>query len=142
MKAAPLPALEIPDGVRSAVAAILDRKGLDLEVLYVGEVCDFTDFFLIAGGASDRQVHAIADAVQERLAASGVRPLHVEGEQQSKWVLLDYGDFLVHVFDAERRGYYRLERLWSDAPRVVLPGMGEGSAGDGAAGDDRSADRR
>jgi ribosome-associated protein len=130
MKAAPLPAIEVPDGVRSAVAAILDRKGLDLEVLYVGEVCDFTDFFLIAGGSSDRQVQAIADAVQERLAAAGVRPLHVEGERQAKWVLLDYGDFLVHVFDADRRSFYRLERLWSDAPRIVLPGMGEGGAGE------------
>jgi ribosome-associated protein len=130
MKAAPLPAIEVPDGVRSAVAAILDRKGLDLEVLYVGEVCDFTDFFLIAGGSSDRQVQAIADAVQERLAAAGVRPLHVEGERQAKWVLLDYGDFLVHVFDADRRSFYRLERLWSDAPRIVLPGMAEGGAGE------------
>jgi ribosome-associated protein len=134
MKAAPLPAIEIPDGVHSAVAAILDRKGLDLEVLYVGDVCDFTDFFLIASGGSDRQVHAIADAVRERLAGAGQRPLHVEGEQQSKWVLLDYGDFLVHVFDAERRGFYRLERLWSDAPRLVLPGMGDdGGAGAGPA---------
>ena len=124
MKADPSPAIEVPEGVRAAAAAILDRKGIDLEVLYVGEVCDFTDFFLIASGTSDRQVQAMADAVQERLRAEGGRPLHVEGERQAKWVLLDYGDFLVHLFDADRREFYRLERLWSDAPRLVMPDAG------------------
>jgi ribosome-associated protein len=132
MKAEPSTAIDVPAGVRSAVDAILDRKGLDLKVLYVGEVCDFTDFFLVASGTSDRQVQAMADAVQERLKAEGERPLHVEGEQQAKWVLLDYGDFLVHLFDAERREFYRLERLWSDAPRLSLPGMTEDGGRDGS----------
>lgn len=131
MKAELTPAIDIPAGVHAAAAAILDRKGLDLKVLHVGEVCDFTDFFLIASGTSDRQVQAMSDAVQERLRADGARPLHVEGEGHAKWVLLDYGDFLVHLFDAERREFYRLERLWSDAPRLVLPAMTEDVAGDG-----------
>lgn len=129
MKAEPSPTIEVPGGVRSAADAILDHKGLDLKVLYVGEVCDFTDFFLIASGSSDRQVQALADAVQERLRAEGARPLHVEGEGQAKWVLVDYGDFLVHLFEADRRDFYRLERLWSDAPRLVLPGMIADGAG-------------
>jgi ribosome-associated protein len=123
---APSPTVEVPEGVRSAAAAIVDRKGLDLQVLYVGDVCDFTDFFLIASGTSDRQVQAMADAVQERLRGEGSRPLHVEGEREAKWLLLDYGDFLVHLFDAEKRDFYRLERLWSDAPRIALRDTGDG----------------
>jgi ribosome-associated protein len=70
-------------------------------------------------GSSGRQVEAIAEAVEERLSARRVEPLHVEGRGQGKWVLLDYGDFVVHVFDDERRRFYALERLWSDAPDVT-----------------------
>ena len=105
--------------VREAVAAADDRKALDLKVLHLQQVSDFTDYFLICSGSSERQVQAIADAVQERLRANGVRPLHVEGYNRGQWVLLDYGDLVVHVFLEEPRRFYALERLWGDAPDVT-----------------------
>jgi ribosome-associated protein len=102
--------------VREAVAAMLDKKALDLKVLYLGAISDFTDYFVIASGSSERQVQAIADGVEERLRELGLRPLSAEGQSRGQWVLLDYGAFLVHVFTEERRAFYGLERLWSDAP--------------------------
>ena len=105
--------------VREAVAAAEDRKARDVRVLRLGDVTDFTDYFLICSGASDRQVQAIADAIVERLREDGVRPLHVEGHHRAQWVLLDYGDVVVHVFQEEPRRFYALERLWRDAPDVT-----------------------
>ena len=119
MSTASDPQIEIPDVVRRAAEAVLDKKGLELKVLYVKEVSDFADFFLICSGQSDRQVQAIARGVEERLAEEGIKPLHSEGARQGKWVLLDYGDLIVHVFDEERREFYRLDRLWADAPRLT-----------------------
>ncbi|HET9229462.1 MAG TPA: ribosome silencing factor, partial [Thermoanaerobaculia bacterium] len=78
-----------------------------------------TDFFLICTGTSERQVQAIADAVQEKMREEQVRPLHVEGYNRGQWVLLDYGDFVVHIFQEEPRRFYSLERLWGDAPDVT-----------------------
>jgi ribosome-associated protein len=105
--------------VRAAVAAAEDRKAVDLKVLHLQQVSDFTDYFLICGGTNERQVQAIADAVEERLRANKVRPLHIEGYNRAQWVLLDYGDLVVHVFLEEPRRYYALERLWGDAPDVT-----------------------
>ncbi|MDX1644443.1 MAG: ribosome silencing factor [Thermoanaerobaculia bacterium] len=111
--------IEIPTRVRSAVAAIQDRKARDLLVLELAEISDFTDFFLLSTGSSERQVRAIADAVDERLREDGVRALHIEGYEHGQWVLMDYGDFLVHIFYEPTREYYQLERLWADAPNVT-----------------------
>ena len=105
--------------VREAVSAADDRKAVELKVLHLQKVSDFTDYFLICSGASERQVQAIADSVQERLRENRVRPLHVEGYNRAQWVLLDYGDLVVHVFQEEPRRYYALERLWGDAPDVT-----------------------
>jgi ribosome-associated protein len=116
---APQPSPDIAARVREAATAAVDLKAIDLRVLHLAPVTDFTDYFLIMSGSSDRQVQAIAEAVEERLASMRVEPLHVEGRGHGKWVLLDYGDFVVHVFDHERRGFYALERLWSDAPDVT-----------------------
>lgn len=102
--------------VKNAVAAALDKKAENVRVLCLRPVSDFADYFLICTGTNDRQVQAIADAVQDALRAEGVRPLHVEGERVGAWVLVDYGDLVVHVFQPEPRGFYGLERLWSDAP--------------------------
>ncbi|HLF57061.1 MAG TPA: ribosome silencing factor [Thermoanaerobaculia bacterium] len=102
--------------VREAVAAILDTKGEDVRVSDLKTVADFTDWFVFASGFNERQVQAIADRVEERLKEHGTRPLHVEGFAPGQWVLLDYGDFIVHVFLDERRRFYGLERLWGDAP--------------------------
>jgi ribosome-associated protein len=105
--------------VREAVAAAEDRKALELRVLHLEKVSDFTDYFLICSGTSERQVQAIADSVQERMREERVRPLHVEGYNRGQWILLDYGDFVVHIFQEEPRRFYSLERLWGDAPDVT-----------------------
>jgi len=120
MNPEPLPPQTTPtlERVRLAVAAAEDRKALDLKVLHLEKVTDFTDYFLICSGSSERQVQAIADAVEASLREHKVRPLHVEGFASAQWVLLDYGDLVVHVFLEEPRRYYALERLWGDAPEV------------------------
>lgn len=106
-------------GATAAVAAAIDLKATDVRVLDLGQVSDFTDYFLLCTGSNSRQVKAIADRVLERTKAAGQRPLHVEGLAQGQWVLLDFGDLVVHVFDEPTRAYYGLERLWSDAPDVT-----------------------
>ena len=116
----PTPApVETAIRVREAVAAAENRKAVDVKVLHLGEVSDFTDYFLICSGTNERQVQAIADHVEERLREERVRPLHVEGYNRGQWVLLDYGDLVVHVFQDQTRGFYALERLWADAPDVT-----------------------
>jgi len=110
------PTLDARASLREAVAAVADTKGESTRVLDLAGIADFTDWFVVSSGFNERQVQAIADRVEERLRENGVRPLHVEGYTGGQWVLLDYGDFLVHVFLDERRRYYGLERLWGDAP--------------------------
>lgn len=119
MKAEATAPLPTATRVREAVAAAEDRKAIDLRVLQLSKVSDFTDYFILCGGTSERQVQAIADSIEERLREEGVRPLHVEGYNRGQWVLLDYGDLVVHVFDGQTRGFYALERLWADAPDVT-----------------------
>lgn len=104
--------------LRMAVDAALDLKCTDLVVLDLLGICDFTDYFVVCSGTNRRQVGAIADAVLNRLRDEGLRP-HAEGQREGQWVLLDYGDFVLHVFDQERRDFYRLERLWADAPNLT-----------------------
>jgi ribosome-associated protein len=119
MNPEPIALTDTAQRVREAVAAAEDRKAVDLKVLHLQKISDFTDYFVICGGTSERQVQAIADAVQEKLREHGVRPLHVEGYNRAQWVLLDYGDLVVHVFQEEPRRHYALERLWGDAPDVT-----------------------
>jgi ribosome-associated protein len=107
------------DILRRAVEAADQRKAIDLRVLDLRSVSDFTDYFIIASGSNVRQVQAIANAIEEAMLAQGVKAHHIEGAQQGRWVLLDYGDFVAHVFDEDRRRYYRLEDIWSDAPEVT-----------------------
>lgn len=104
---------------RHAVAAALERKARDLRILQLREISSLADYFLVCSGNNERQVRAIADAVVERLRAEKLRPHHVEGYQPGRWVLLDYGDFVVHVFDESTRAFYALEKLWADAPDVT-----------------------
>jgi ribosome-associated protein len=101
--------------------ALLDRKVIDLVILEVKDLSSFTDYFLICSGNSDRQVQAVAAHVEERLSQEGLHPLGMEGKREGRWVLLDYGDVVVHVFYHPVREFYDLERLWSEAPRLELP---------------------
>ena len=102
-----------------AARAAAAKKGEDPVILEVGQILAITDAFVITSGTNPRQVRTIAEEVEARVAAEcGPKPLRTEGLDDARWVLLDYGDFVVHVFLDEVRRYYDLERLWSDAPRV------------------------
>ena len=104
-----------------AAIAISEKKGEDVALLDVSELVVLTDVFLIATGTSNRHVRTLVDEVEDRLRTRGDRPLRREGTDFGRWVLLDYGDLVVHVFDPETRDYYELERLWNDAPRLPIP---------------------
>jgi ribosome-associated protein len=112
--------LTAQDLVSKAARAAADKKAKDPVVLDVSELLVITDYFLICSGTSDRQVRTIAEEVETKLRESGSRPLRREGAAEGRWVLLDYGDFVVHVFVEEDREYYELERLWKDAPRLAV----------------------
>ena len=101
-----------------AIEAAGSRKATNVTVLDLRKTGAFTDYFLICTGANPRQVHAIADAVEERLKTVKVRPTHVEGYERAEWVLLDYFDFIVNVFSPHARQFYALERLWGEATRI------------------------
>jgi ribosome-associated protein len=115
---------ELMDSLRTAALAAADKKAFQIVGFEVSDLTSYTDSLLICSGASDRQVAAIANAVQRQLKETGRRPLHVEGERRADWVLLDYGDFVVHVFTEERRTYYGLDGLWGDAPKLDADALG------------------
>ena len=96
-----------------------DKKGNDIVMLRTAELTTMADFFVIASGRSDRQVAALSGAIVDELRKDGIRPIGVEGRESSRWVLLDYGTVIVHVFAPEEREYYGLERLWGKAAKVV-----------------------
>ena len=98
--------------------AIDDKLGQDISIINIGKVASLCDYFVIATAGSTRQVKAIADNVQDALTEYGIEPRSKEGYQTQNWILLDYGDVMVHVFDEENRGFYNLEKLWKDAPYV------------------------
>lgn len=111
---------------QAAAAAAYDKLAQDVVGLDVSGQLALTDVFVIASGTNERQVSAIVDSVEERLLTLGSKPLRREGRHEGRWVLLDFGDIIVHVMHTEDRLYYDLERLWKDCPPVVLP---DGDAG-------------
>jgi ribosome-associated protein len=112
-------AATVRDGVVRAARTADAKQGNDILVLEVGVVSALTGWFVIVDGANERQVKTLVDAIEAGVAEdSGPRPLRVEGTDARQWVLVDYGDFVVHVFLTETRQYYELERLWSDVPRL------------------------
>ena len=104
--------------VAKVVRAALDKKAIDVVVLDLRHTPAFTDFFVLCSGQNQRQVKAIVDAVEESLRAAKVRPAHIEGYDRAEWVLMDYFNFIVHVFSPQTREFYSLERLWGDAERI------------------------
>jgi ribosome-associated protein len=105
--------------VAAAIQACLDKKAEELSILEMEKGSGaFTDYFVLCSGTNPRQVQAIADEVELRLKAAGLRPAHVEGYRQAEWILVDYVDFIVHVFSEKARKYYDLERLWKTAKRL------------------------
>lgn len=117
--------------VAKAVRAALDKKALDVVVLDLRGTPAFTDFFVLCSGLNQRQVKAIADAVEETLRAATIRPAHVEGYDRADWILMDFFSFIVHVFTPHTRAFYALERLWGDAQRIEVsdsPEAGEAAS--------------
>ena len=108
------------DGAMRALSLALDKKALEPILLDVRELCSFCNYQLVLSGRSDRQVDAIAEAIASGLKADGLRALGSEGARTGQWALLDFGDFVVHVFTLAAREHYDLEGLWSDAPRVEI----------------------
>ena len=112
---------DIPQEVMRAAEIALDLKAQDIVILDLRGISTATDYFVIAGGTSDVQVKAIANRVVDDLKREGVRPQHVEGLRGGRWILVDYVDFVVHVFHPQARDFYQLEALWGDAPRWDAP---------------------
>lgn len=110
----------LPEGLDLALDAITDLKANALVVLDLRGLNDATDYFVIASGTSDAHVRGIADSVLEKLNRRGHRPHHIEGLGAGRWVLLDFVDFVVHLFHPDTRSFYQLERLWSDAPELLI----------------------
>ena len=111
----------LPAQVQRAIAAAQDRKAADVVVLDLRPAHGFADFFLVVSGHNTRQIKAIADSIQQALVERDMKPAHVEGYDRAGWILLDYFDFIVHIFSPETRSFYALERLWGSAERIEVP---------------------
>lgn len=103
----------------TSIARLIDnKKGEEVRVLHIGTLTSIGDYFVVATGNSTTQVKAFADEVDEKLSAEGIEPKRIEGYNTAQWILMDYGDIIVHLFLKETREFYALERLWADAPEV------------------------
>lgn len=112
---------KLDERVCAALHAAGEKKAIDPVVLDLREIASFTDYFVIFSGANERQVQAISDEINEQLKKAGSPAARVEGYNTAEWILLDYGDFVVHVFEQKARKFYDLERLWRESKRVELP---------------------
>lgn len=106
--------------VAKAVRAALSKKAANVVVLDLRKTPAFTDFFILCSGQNQRQVKAIADAVEETMRGAKIKPAHIEGYDRAEWILMDYFSFIVHVFAPQTREFYSLERLWGDAERIQI----------------------
>ena len=125
---------ELDERIMTTLHAAAEKKAIETVVLDLREIASFTDYFVIASGANERQVQAISDEVVETLKKAGTPVMRTEGYKTAEWILLDYGDFVVHIFNEKARSFYDLERLWRESKRVNLPPELSG----GAAGSLRS----
>jgi ribosome-associated protein len=116
------PFAELDPELQLAIRCADDKKAVNMIALDLREIASFTEHFLIASGTNQRQVQAIADEINEQLKKKlSRRPVRIEGYNSAEWILLDYGDFIIHLFNEEAREFYDLERLWRDARRVEMP---------------------
>lgn len=102
-----------------AAEAADDKKAVDIEVLDVQELTVIADYFIICSGNSETQVKAIANGIEKDLSEEGIEPQKIAGKQESRWILMDYADFIVHIFHKDEREFYELERLWADAEKIL-----------------------
>ena len=112
---------ELDERMLTALKAAGEKKAINSVVLDLREIASFTDYFVITSGNNERQVQAISDGIVETLKKAGTPAARIEGYKTAEWILLDYGDFVVHVFDEKARAFYDLERLWRESRRVELP---------------------
>ncbi len=131
-------ASELDERMMMALHAASEKKAIDTVVLDLREIASFTDYFFITSGANERQVQAISDEVFETLKKAGTPPARVEGYKSAEWILLDFGDFVFHVFEEKARKFYDLERLWRESKRVEFPGELTGDTGSPASSSLRS----
>ena len=110
---------------RTACKALDEKKALDLKIIDIAEVSTIADYFVIASGSNQNQVQAMVDNVEEKLAKAGYEPKQIEGTRSSSWILMDYGDLIVHVFDEENRLFYDLERIWRDGKEIDPEALAE-----------------
>lgn len=116
------PFADLDDEVKLAIACAGEKKAFDIVAIDLREIASFTEYFIIASGANQRQVQAISDEISEQLKKQlNSRVIRIEGYSSGEWVLLDFGDFIVHIFEQKARQFYDLERLWRDAKRVEIP---------------------
>jgi ribosome-associated protein len=115
----PVPA-ELDERILMALAAAAEKKAINVVVLDLREIASFTDYFVITSGTNERQVQAISDEIVDSLKKAGTPVTRVEGYKTAEWILLDYGDFVVHIFNEKARSFYDLERLWRESKRVEL----------------------
>ena len=108
--------------VEVALEAVLDKKARDVVVIDLDGICSFADYFVICSGTSTRQTQSVADAIEEKLREAGIRPSHIEGQREGEWILVDYLDFVVHIFTESSREFYDLERLWRGGKRREVGG--------------------
>ncbi|SHI31406.1 ribosome silencing factor [Parasporobacterium paucivorans] len=109
--------------VKTAYKALDDKKAVDIKVLSIAEVSVIADYFIIAGGENKNQVQALFENVEGELRKNGVSPKHVEGNNNSNWILMDYGDVIIHIFNQEDRLFYDLERIWKDGKSISIEEM-------------------
>ncbi len=106
--------------VKKAVDALNEKKAIDVRVIDIGEISSLADYFVIAGASNKNQIEALMDNVEEALEKDGLTPKHIEGKGGAEWILLDYSDFVIHIFNEESRAFYDIERLWSDGKSVDM----------------------
>ncbi len=111
-----------------ACKAIEEKKGIDLKVIEIAEISTLADYFIISSGSNENQVQAIIDSVDEQMSKAGYEPRHTEGKSPTEWMLLDYGDVVVHIFNEEGRSYYDLEHIWRDGTQIDPASLSEEEA--------------
>ncbi|MBF0344937.1 MAG: ribosome silencing factor [Nitrospirae bacterium] len=111
--------------LKTIVTALEDKKGQDVVVLTLKQLTPITDYFIICTGTNTQQIRALYEHVESCLRDTGIKPLGIEGQRGMQWVLMDYNDVMVHLFTQETRDYYKIERLWLDAPRISIEGQGD-----------------
>ncbi len=110
----------INNTLKTVINALQDKKAENIQIIDIHEISTVADYFVITSGSNRSQVQALADNVEEKLAANEIRPKNIEGYNTANWILLDYRDILIHIFDKESRGFYDLERLWRDGKLVDI----------------------